>query len=327
MPAGLREHFRRELSDLPGVRLQFAHSGDEAELLELAREAEVFIAWRMPPAVIQALQRLRLWIFPGAGVQSLIEPLRELNARRPLMLVNSHGNAYGVAQHAVALLLAVHNRVVTHHNWMAAGQWRKGDTDAATIPLRGQCVGLLGYGAINRHVHRMLSGFELSFTACRHSWEGAAPASPTPLQRFSSAQLESFLAAADILILGLPATPETENLLGAPQLALLGPQSMLVNVSRGSIIDEQALYDALAQGVIAGAGLDVWYDYRPQPDVLGRRFPYHHPFHELPNAVLSPHRAASPVFAPERWVDVIDNVRRYTTGLPLLNVVDLERGY
>ncbi len=326
MPAELREHFRRELGDLPGLCLQFAQSGDEAELLELARSAEVLIAWRVPPAVLQNLPDLKLWIFPGAGVQSLIEPLRALNARQPLTLVNSHGNAYAVAQHTLALLLALLNRVVPHHNWMSAGQWRQGDAEAATTPLRGQCVGLLGYGAINRHVHRLLSGFELRFAACRRSWDTAGPAPPAPLERFTSTAIEPFLAATDILVLALPATPQTEGLLGAPQLALLGPQGVLVNVSRGSIIAEQALYDALAQGVIAGAALDVWYDYRPQPDAQGRQYPYHYPFHELPNAVLSPHRAASPFFARERWDDVLDNVQRYATSQPLRNIVDLERG-
>ena len=86
------------------------------------------------------------------------------------VLANGHGNTYFTGQHAVALLLALGNKIVPHHNWMAAGQWRKGDKDAASTPLRGRRVGLLGYGAINRKVHCFLAGFELDFAILRRDW-------------------------------------------------------------------------------------------------------------------------------------------------------------
>ncbi len=95
------------------------------------------------------------------------------------------------------------------------------------------------------------------------------------------------------------------------------------------MIDEAALYHALRDGVIAGAAIDVWYDYRPEPDAEGRKYPWspEHPFHELDNIVLSPHRAASPIFAPGRWEEVLDLIRRNIGGRELLNVIDLEAGY
>ena len=108
----------------------------------------------------------------------------------------------------------------------------------------------------------------------------------------------------------------------------LGPDAVLINVSRGSVIDEDALYLALAERQIAGAAIDVWYDYRPEPDAEGRRFPFRRPFHTLDNVLLSPHRAASPMADLERWDEVVDNLRRVADGrVDLRNVVDLKRGY
>jgi phosphoglycerate dehydrogenase-like enzyme len=337
LPEDLREHFRCELADCPQLELHFVDTGDEPALIEAARQAEVVVAWRLPETAVSALDSLRLWIFPGAGVQSLIEPIKRMNETRPVTLVNSHGNAPAVATHAVALLLALINRVVLHHNWMATGRWRTGEDDAKTIPMAGKCVGLLGYGAINRHVEQFLSGFDVHFAALRNHWPAELGAvtpstseSPRPsdrLQHYTPDQLAAFLDATDILCIALPATPTTRGLIGAVQLQQLGAQGVLVNVARGAIVQEDALYAALRDGVIAGAALDVWYNYDPTPDADGRRYPCGQPFHELQNVVLSPHRAASPFAALERWSDVLDNLRRYAAGDALLNVIDLSRGY
>lgn len=260
-------------------------------------------------------------------MQSLIEPLRELNRQHAVVLVNSHSNAYAVAQHAVALLLSLSNRLVLHHNWMAAGRWRTGDAEAASMPLKGKCVGLLGYGRIGRQAHRLLAGFEMEFGALKRGWEGVYPAAPGLVTRYEPAGLAGLFEWSNAVIVALPSTPETKGLIGSKELARLGERGLLINVARGNIVDEEALYKALRNGVIGGAGIDVWYDYRPEPDAAGRVYPYRFPFHELPNVVLSPHRAASPLYVRERWADVIDNLRRYAEGREPVNVVDLEAGY
>jgi len=99
-------------------------------------------------------------------------------------------------------------------------------------------------------------------------------------------------------------------------------------MARGSVIDEAGLYKALKEKVIAGAAIDVWYEYRPEPDESGSKYPYSHPFHELDNVVLSPHRTASPFDDLERWDEVIENVIRYSKGRrDLINQVNLEEEY
>jgi phosphoglycerate dehydrogenase-like enzyme len=286
------------------------------------------IGWRPTRELLLAAERLKLFINPGAGVQHLIELFRELNEVRPVTLVNGHGNSYFTAQHVVAMLLALTNRVVAHHDWMADGRWRTGDEEAQSKPLRDRFVGLLGYGHVNRLVHRFLSGFDLSFAALKRDWSKPTGAPPTPVEKYGPDELHEFLERVDTLIVAVPVTPKTDGLIGDRELALLGADGLLVNAARGAIVDEKALYDALRGGTIAGAAVDVWYDYAPETDGEGRKYPYNYPFHELENVVLSPHRAASPFGDLGRWDEVFENVRRFAAGeTEFVNTVDLVEGY
>lgn len=325
----LRDYLRRGLRD-SAVDLVFPADREPAALLPLVGDAAALVGWRPTAELLAAARSLRLFINPGAGVQGIVHLFSELNAGRefPVVLVNGHGNACFTAQHTVALLLALTNRIVPHHNWLAAGRWRTGDAEAASLPLRGRRLALLGYGHVNRRVHRLLAGFPLEFAALRRAPWTAPQDPPTPLRRCGTAELDELLDWADILVCCLPETPATRGLIGRDELARLGRRGLLVNVGRGPVVDEDALYEALDQGLIAGAALDVWYDYRPAADSAGRRHPWHRPFHELDNVVLSPHRAASPFDDLGRWDEVVENLRRLAAGRDdFLNVVDLELGY
>lgn len=293
-----------------------------------APEADIIVGWRCTKEFLDAAARLKLWIFPGVGVQRMVPLFRDIPEERRPVLCNCHGNTYATAQHAVALLLALMNRVIPHHNWLADGHWRKGDDDAASTTLRNRRVGLLGYGKVNEKVHRFLSGFDVEFNVLRRN-PGKAGFDLPVAREFGPDGLMDFMAASDILMTALPETPHTIGIVGASELAALGPDGLVVNVGRGPVIDEGALYHALHDGVVAGAAIDVWYDYRPEPDEQGRKYPWapEHPFHELTNIVLSPHRAASPIFAPGRWEEVLDLIKRNIEGRELVNVIDLEAGY
>ncbi len=328
LEAPLRAHLADGVAASPEIELVFPPAASEEELLALAPRAQVMVGWRPTAELLAAARNLSLFINPGAGVQHLIGPFRELNEKRPVTLVNGHGNSYFTAQHAVALLLALTNRVVLHHNWMAGGRWRLGDAEAASIPLRGRRVGLLGYGHVNRQVHRFLAGFDVEFAALRAAWPAAGEEPPTPLRKFAEGELNPFLEYVDTLVLSVPETARTRGLIGAAELALLGAEGLLINVARGAAVDEASLYEALRDGTIAGAALDVWYEYRPEADKGGRKYPYYYPFHNLDNVVLSPHRAASPFGDLARWDEVVENLKRFASGRgELLNVVDLGREY
>ena len=324
----LQHYLTEGVKDFQSVNLIFRDSIDDERLYELAPSADIIVGWRPPDNLLEQADNLSLFINPGAGVQHQVDRFRSINENRRVTLVNGHGNSYFTAQHTVALLLALTNKVIPHHNWMTAGEWRKGDTDGKSIPLRDRHIGLLGYGAVNRKVHQFLSGFDLRFSALKTSWNILQDNFPTELRKQTPEDLTEFLNNIDILLISLPHTSRSEGLIDMEELRLLGKDGLLVNVGRGIVIDEESLYLALKENIIKGAALDVWYDYKPVEDDKGQKYPYNFPFHELDNVVLSPHRAASPFDDLKRWDEVIENIRRFAQGrTDFLNVVNLEREY
>ncbi len=323
----LREYLEKGLTGIPDLNLVFPSPPEEEEFMKNITSANIVVGWRPSEELLNQAESLDLFINPGAGVQHHIERFRELNITRKIVLVNGHGNSYFTGQHAVALLLSLMNKIHLHHQWMVEGFWRRGDSYAKSTPLRWRKVGLLGYGAVNRNVHRFLSGFDVAFHILKRSWRGDEEF-PTPVKRYTSDGLEEFLTAVDILIIAVPQTDETEGLLGEHELKLLGKDGLLVNIGRGSVIDQDALYSVLKSQSIAGAAVDVWYDYQPEEDEEGKKYPYTQPFHELDNIILSPHRGASPMDDLHRWNEVIENISRYAEGRrDFLNQVNLTRGY
>lgn len=296
--------------------------------MKFAPTVNIIVGWRPTKDLLQQAKKLQLFIAPGAGVQHLIELFVNVNRFRKVALANCHSNSPFVAQHAVALLLVLANKVVIHHNWMVAGEWRRGDESAKSTPLQKRRIGLLGYGAINQKVHKLLSGFDVDFSILRRRWKSQQIPLPTHAKKYAPEDLHPFLDEVDILIVAVPLTSRTHHLIAKRELELLGSNGLLVNVARGHIIDETALFTALKTKRIAGAAIDTWYDYDPKPDAKGRKYPFSHPFHELPNVVLSPHRAASPLDDSTRWNEVVENIQRYAQGRKaFLNVVDLTREY
>lgn len=324
----LKRYIQTALTDYEQVRLFYPGEESEEAFREICRDADIIVGWRPSMELIEKSRRFSLLIFPGAGAHNVVEKFRRLDREPKPILINGHGNSYFTAQHTVAMLLALMGKVIPHHNWMIEGRWRTGDEEAMSIPLKNRHAGLLGYGAVNSKVHEFLSGFDLEFSALRHDWSRQKETPPTQITRYEESQLHDFLKPIDILIIAVPVTPRTEGMIGKQELNLLGNNGILVNIARGKVVNEQSLYDALRKNTIAGAALDVWYDYTPEPDEQGRKYPYSYPFHELDNVLLSPHRAASPFNDLERWDEVIENIKRFASGENnFINVVDLEQGY
>ncbi len=324
----LKKYITQGLKDIK-VDLIFPEEAQEEIYLKHASVADIIVGWRPSKELLAKAKKLRLFINPGAGVQHLLELFDNIKKKRDVVLVNGHGNSYFTAQHIVGILLALMNKIIPHHSWMVEGKWRLGDTEAKSIPLRDKRIGLLGYGNVNKKVHRFLSSFDVSFSILRKHWnKDRSYAFPTSCQKYEFVQLHEFLKEIDILIVAIPLTSDTEGLIGNNELRLLRKNGLLVSAGRGAVIDEESLYEALKNNVIAGAAIDVWYDYKPEPDDKGRQFPTQFPFYELNNVVLSPHRAASPFDDLRRWDEVIENITRFVRGeKKFLNEVNVEEGY
>ncbi len=324
----VQEYLKNKLKDVKNVILNFSKSNNQTNRLKSVSNADILIGWRPTRNLLKSAKKMQLFINPGAGIRHLIELFRKINKEREVFLVNGHGNSYFVAQHAVALLLTLMNKILLHHDYMKKGIWRTGDTEGASIPLRYRKVGLLGYGAINQKVHKMLSGFDIKFSILRRNWEKQKEPLITEAKKYISSQLKEFLEEIDILIIAVPSTSLTEDMIKIEELKLLGSNGILVNVSRGEIVNEENIFIALKNRLILGAAIDVWYNNKPKADEEGKKYPFNFPFYELKNVVLSPHRGYSPFNDLLRWNEVIENIKRVAQGRQdLINVVSLDDEY
>lgn len=328
IPEQVKNYLTEKLGSLNQVQVIFRNDSSEKNLFKLASKADILIGWRPSKNLLSKATHLKLFINPGAGIHHLLELFKEINRERNVLLINGHGNSYFVAQHTVALLLTLMNKIIPHHEWMRKGKWRTGDEDAASIPLRYRKVGLLGYGAINQKVHRFLSGFDIEFSILRKHWKKQNTPLPTDVKRYDFSQFHKFLENIEILIIAVPLTSLTKKMIAKKELELLGPNGLIVNISRGEIIDEESLFNALRDKSIQGAAIDVWYNYTPERNEEGKKYPFHFPFHTLNNIILSPHRGYSPFNDLLRWNEVIENITRMAYGhQDFINVVNLEEEY
>ncbi len=223
------------------------------------------------------------------------------------------GDAYSpaVAMHAVALLLALQRRFsVTQANQMKR-EWNRAVSTQLTSPA-GATVAILGFGSIGQEIARLVRAFGARVVSLTRS---AAP-HPMADEALPIGQLHAVLPRADAVVIALPLDASTRHLIGAKELALFRKTAVLVNISRGGIIDSAALVDALHSGAIAGAGLDVT---DPEP------LPATHPLWAAPNLIISPHVAGAVGKAGfDRLANIAaKNIERFLAGKPLAHAISL----
>jgi len=184
--------------------------------------------------------------------------------------------------------------------------------------LHSKTVGIVGLGSIGRQVARLSKAFGMRVLATRRSTRSATRTRSVDML-FSQDQLPQLLSDSDFVVLALPLTPETNNLIGEEELRAMKPTAYLINIARGNIVDEATLTRALEENWIAGAGLDVF---------VTEPLPIESRLWELPNVIFSPHVAAEiEDYDLQATRLFADNLRRYLSGKRLRNVVDKKRGY
>lgn len=311
----------------PGVEILEPAAFSEDALVEAAAGADVLLGPYATRRLLEAHGAHIAFIqVPWTGVDLLdMELLREF---RPVVC-NSHSSAPFVAEHAVALLLAAARAIPLHDRDLRQGLWRRpGSPGGSFLPpaaLRGSTVALVGYGAIGRAVAERLAAFGARLCAVRARADGRG-AEPPLSETTGLAGWPALAARADFTVLSLPLTAETRHVVSRDVLGGMKRDAVLVNVGRGELIEEQALYEALRDGRLGAAALDAWFAY-PRPGEA-RAYPSaRYPFHELENLVMSPHRAGYVRGLLPHLDDAVDNLNRFARGEELRNRVDLERGY
>jgi phosphoglycerate dehydrogenase-like enzyme len=285
---------------------------------------EILVAGRPSNELLEASPFLRALIIPFAG---LPEVTRDRLKQFPDLAVhNLHHNAASTAEMALALLLAVAKRLLPIDRTFRRHDWTPRYQANPSILLAGKTVLILGFGSIGRHVGRICQALDMVPIGIRRSPSPGEEIHSIPV--FPEADLHTLLSKAEILFICLPDTPQTRGRIGKEELDLMPQDAILINVARGKIVDEGALYSALAEGGLLGAGLDVWYHYPEKPTDRANTPPSSHPFHELDNVIMSPHRAGG--WRASEWARMdylAEKLNLAAKGQPLRDRVDVRRGY
>jgi phosphoglycerate dehydrogenase-like enzyme len=283
----------------------------EAGRAAVLADAEVLIGWmlrrELPPGALAgpALRFIQL-LTAGADSVDFTEVPEQV-----ILAGNVGAYAKPIAEHVLAMTLALARSLPQRHAALAAGEWAQSEP---LTSLDGAICGILGFGGIGQATARLMRAFGARVHAINSSGQTDEPV------EFAGtlADLDQVLAAADVLVISLPLTKATRGLIGTRELALMKPAAIVVNVARGAIIDEHALYAHLRDHPQFSAGIDAWW-HEPRHE---GRFRTDVPFFDLPNLLGSPHN--SPVVPGALLAaagKAAENVRRYLRGEPVTGVM------
>jgi phosphoglycerate dehydrogenase-like enzyme len=313
---------------------------------ETAESADILIEGRPSAQDLDSPSGLRAVIVPFAGVP--MDTLRLVRERPGISLHNCHHNAPETAELAMTLLLAAAKRLVPMDRALRKNDWTPRYDASDVQRLSGRRAVVLGFGEVGRRVAQACLCLGMRVAATRRSLR--SPEEHGGIEVLPATATKELLAEAEALVIALPLTRETDGLLGAEELALLPRSAIIVNVARAQIVDEAALFEALSEGRILAAGLDVWYSYPPPdppasegplpaadvgvtsylraPSSASSHSPSAFPFGTLDNVVLSPHRGgASSTSESSRVAALAQMLTLAADGKEIPFRVDLEAGY
>ncbi len=280
------------------------------------RNIDVLITTSITLEELESANRLKIIFLPYTGVNHL--PLEEIN-KKNIQIVNSHAHAPIVALKAFSLGLALLGRVVELHEQLKKGKWHGIDGTSTWSSIAHKRCGVIGMGEIGKHLLGYLKPFQIEITTLKR-YQGKCTAIENVIYYDS---IEKVCQNSDIIFISLPLTKETKNIIDFNILSKMH-QQYIVNVGRGALIDEEALYNALKNKTLKGAALDVWYQYPKNGDT----YPSKYPFHELDNLILSPHCAGNEKNSRQNVYDeMLDNIKRFINNGKLKHIVDVKNEY
>jgi phosphoglycerate dehydrogenase-like enzyme len=235
-------------------------------------------------------------------------------------ICNAFGHETAIAEYVLMTMLVWSHRFrEIEGEFRTLSSWRASWVHSGPPhgEILGATVGIVGLGRVGQEVARRAVAFGCRVIAANRS---PRPPEGGVEQVYPLSELDQMLPACDFVVVSTALGPETEKLIGAGRLRLMKRSAFLVNIARGAVIDEDAVYHALHDRSIGGAALDVWWQY---PDAAEpERRPSRYPFHELPNVIMTPHCSGwTSGMVTRRWTEVAANINRFVRGEPLANVV------
>jgi phosphoglycerate dehydrogenase-like enzyme len=270
-------------------------------LEELLPELDFLITGKMTADMFARARRLRFVQTPGAGSDGI--DLEAAAARGIPVATTTYGIADEVAELTFALILAVARRVVELDGELRRGNWLMWDRRLVSRTLAGRTLGIVGMGRIGREVAARARSFKME-VCCTD---------PEPSEGYSRLPLDELLGSSDIVSLHVPLDRSTRHLIDEESIARMKRGAILINVARGEVVDEKALIEALQDGRLAGAGLDVFDTEPPHPG---------NPLLSMSNVVLTPHVGAGTLDSTElRARAYVRNIQRFLAGEELEGLI------
>ncbi|MHA2291561.1 MAG: 2-hydroxyacid dehydrogenase [Candidatus Hodarchaeales archaeon] len=319
----LKEYYQMHLPKK--LELIFPPDTSDETLLELAPEIDVLLAYKISKSFLDKAKKLKHIQVPWTGSEHL--DFRLLKEYPDITVSNSHSNSLAIAEHSIALMFAAAKRITYFDSGMRRGDWSPRYNDEKGQWLSEKTLGIIGYGAIGKKVATILkSGFQMKILAIkRHPEQEEADKECDFLG--GPEDLAYVLKESDFILISLPLTKETKGLIGETEFLQIRKSAIIVNISRGAIIDEKALFESLKESRIAGAGLDVWYNY-PKDRKNPKNVFQNYSFEELNNIVMTPHSAFKLVDREAFFAeDIIKNLISILEGKKPINQLDLDLGY
>jgi phosphoglycerate dehydrogenase-like enzyme len=282
------------------------------DLDSFLREAEVIYSLRFPENILERAPHLKWVQTLSAGVDRL---LGTRLWQSDVILTNASGiHAIPIREHVLSVMLMFTRQAHVYFTNKQNKVWKRHTPDQ----LYGKTLGVVGLGRIGEMIARAAKAFDMRVVATRRS-ATEFETSPVTDVIYPADKLVEMLAESDFVVVSVALTNETQKLIGERELRAMKPTAYMINIARGSVIDEAALTRALKEGWIAGAGLDVFENEPlPQDSELWT----------LPNVIITPHVAGAMPDYDARAMEVFcENLRRYLAGKPLINVIDRARGY
>jgi len=287
----------------------------DAERLAVLSQADALITWNpgreLPSAALEQAAVPRFVQLLSAGADGV-----DFSKIPAHVIVAGNVGAYArpIAEHVLAMTLALARRLPERHAELARGEFNQ---DEPLITLDGAVCAVLGFGGIGKATAALMRALGARIQAVNTSGQTSEPVEFVG----TMADLDKVLAAADVLVISLPLTNTTRGVIGARELALMKPTAIIVNVARGAIIDEGALYKHLREQPQFGAGIDAWW-HEPR---RGKTFRVDFPFFDLPNLLGSPHNSGIVPGVMESAASMAaENVLRYLRGQPVTGVMRRE---
>ena len=291
---------------LPGMDvISESLSADEGELMELVSDADFLIIWpaHISDDILRAAKKCKLVQCLSAGYDRIN---LKLAAELGIGVANNGGaNSVAVAEHTMMLILGSLKKIVVKANFVSAGGWRASrDRRPDVFEFEGKTLGLIGIGNIAKRVAKRARAFDANV----QYFDRFAQLSAEEEKELGakSVGFEELLQTSDVVSLHVPLTADTRNMIAKEQLQKMKPTSVIINTSRGGIINEEDLAEALKTGVIASAGLDVLDEEPP---------PAGHPLIGLDNVIITPHTAGPTLESiPKRAANAFENIQRVIDG-------------